>query len=69
VRVRRDRLITGPQIVRLAAEAGTCTRTVERVYDRKGSDYSRANVARAAQVLGLPMPPSPECSDSTEAAQ
>lgn len=45
--------------VRIAAQAIVHPRTVARVYEGEGTDYSRARVCAAAEALGLPPPPAP----------
>ena len=60
--------------VRIAASIVANPRTVHRVYQGGGSDYSRQRVAAAAQALGLPLPPerssprSPEPSPTSSKA-
>lgn len=50
--------LQGPDRERLAVEAGRSSKTVARVYSGQGNSYSRASIARAAEKLGLPPPPS-----------
>jgi DNA-binding LacI/PurR family transcriptional regulator len=52
----KARPVSGPQLVQIAAAVPMSQRTVERVYDGGGSDYSRERVMRAARELGLPAP-------------
>lgn len=54
--VRRQRAVSRPQIIQIAAAIPASPKTVERVYDGMGSEFSRARVVKAAQVLGLPEP-------------
>lgn len=48
------------KILRIAARVGRSHRTVERVYQGKGSGFSRAAVIEAATELGYPLPPEPQ---------
>jgi len=50
-------MLTGIQIVRIAAKVGRSPKTVIRVYRGGGNAYSRASVAEAALALGYPSPP------------
>lgn len=51
--------LQGPDRERVALEAGRSVKTVARVYSGAGNPYSRDAVIRAAQKLGLPLPPAP----------
>lgn len=46
--------------IRIAAEAIVHPRTVQRVYEGRGSEYSRRRVIEAAKALGLEPPPEPK---------
>ena len=50
-------MISSPDRIKLAAHITAHPRTVARVYDGKGSAYSRQRVAEGAKALGLPPPP------------
>lgn len=50
-------MISAIDRVRIAAHITANPRTVLRVYQGGGSDYSRRRVAEAAEALGLPEPP------------
>jgi hypothetical protein len=57
-------MVTPIDRLRIAALAARCERSVRRVYDGKGNDYTRAAVKAAAQELGLPLPPAPSTDSS-----
>lgn len=52
-------MISGHDQARIAVQAIVCQRTVLRVYQGRGSTYSRRRVAEAAKVLGIAAPPGP----------
>lgn len=52
-------MISAPDRVRIAAQIVAHPRTVARVYEGKGSEYSRQRVTEGARTLGLPLPPGP----------
>lgn len=52
-------MISSHDEVRIAARAIVCQRTVSRVYQGKGTAYSRQRVTEAARALGLPEPSTP----------
>ena len=50
--------------VRIAAKIVANPRTVLRVYQGGGNEYSRRRVAEAARELGLPPPPEKQQSEA-----
>lgn len=52
--------------LRIAAQALVCERTVLRVYQGKGNQYSRLRVSEGAKTLGLPLPPERSSQNSPE---
>jgi hypothetical protein len=52
--------------VRIAALIVANPRTVLRVYQGAGSDYSYRRVTEAAKALGLPLPPERSSTSSPE---
>lgn len=59
-------MISAHDRTRIAVHIVANPRTVQRVYQGKGSEYSRLRVAEAARALGLPEPPTPSSKDSPE---
>ena len=47
-------------LTRVAATAIVSLKTVRRVYQGRGNEYSRRRVTEAAKALGLPVPPEPQ---------
>lgn len=60
--------LTAHERVRIAAQAIISPRTVARVYDGAGGEYSRARVRSAAKALGLPLPPEPTAAPASSSA-
>jgi hypothetical protein len=52
----REHRPSAPQRVQIAARAILAPKTVDRVYDGRGSEYSFERVSAAAQELNLPQP-------------
>jgi hypothetical protein len=52
-------IISAYDRVRIAAKIVAHPRTVQRVYDGAGSEYSRRRVSEAAKEMGLPLPLDP----------
>lgn len=52
-------MISAHDRVRIAAQIVAHPRTVQRVYQGRGTDYTRRRVSEAAETLGLPLPPPP----------
>jgi hypothetical protein len=57
-------MISAHDRVRIAAHIVANPRTVARVYQGRGSSYSRRRVLEAAHALGLPLPPAPSMPSS-----
>jgi len=60
--------MTTHDLTMIAARAITSVRTVQRVYEGRGSEYSRRRVVEAAQAVGLPLPPDPPPSPAPSRA-
>jgi hypothetical protein len=50
--------------IMIAADIKAHPRTVARVYEGHGNEYSRRRVTEAAQRRGLPLPPDPSTLSS-----
>ena len=57
-------MISAYDRLRIATQIVANPRTVARVYQGKGSTYSRLRVIEAAKALGLPVPPEPSTPSS-----
>lgn len=67
--MRKQKKLTPHDRVRIAAEAIAAPRTVERIYaGARCAATTRERICRAAEKLGLPLPPDAADAEPHEAA-